>query len=158
MGNEFAHRTQFLFRTLIKLPLKMEKTQFDPAQKKAGKTLIEWFESFKNLQLTRLTQKQSHPLPLLEMRKNVVNHAIWLENYGDFTRIHICHMTPSSLSSRFGETEMRVQLIYDTCSVYFGPLCKLCCENLNCTFPNTSSWESNRHCSKTDFYLKESEK
>ena len=32
------------------------------------------------------------------MRKNVVNHAIWLENYGEFTRIYICHMTPSSSS------------------------------------------------------------
>ena len=30
------------------------------------------------------------------MRKNVVNHAIWLENYGEFTKIYICHMTPSS--------------------------------------------------------------
>ena len=79
-ATEFAHRTQFLFRTLIKLPLKMVKLNLIWGRKTREK-------------ISTLPKNRVVMIPSLirNAKECGISHAIWLENY-EFLD-YICHMT-----------------------------------------------------------------
>ena len=156
MGNEFAHRTQFLFRTLIKLPLKMrENSIWSCLEKEPGKkTLIEWFE---------MPQKSSS-YPKIESSFALIRNAkecgkscnLVRKLWRIYKNVYLPHDTLFfQIWRNWDEGTTDLWYLHWSIVCIFWPTVQTL---VNCTFPNTSSWESNRHCSKTDFYLKESEK